>query len=70
MSVKILECSGAVQVFGGICAHYSVPFIAGRGGVSEIFLGEEKQNRKKRVLLLFEKSRQYVSKSIDSAFSC
>ena len=69
MSVKILECSGAVQVFGGICAHYSVPFIAQRGGVSEIFLGGEKEN-KKMCSLLFEKSRQYVSESIDSAFSC
>jgi len=69
MSIKILECSGAVQVFGGICAHYSVPFVAQRGGVSEIFPGGEKKN-KKMCSLLFEKSRQYVSESIDSAFSC
>lgn len=69
MSIKIFECLGAVQVFGGICAQYSVPFIAQRGGVSEIFPGGEKEN-KKMCYLLFEKSRQYVSESIDSAFSC
>jgi len=43
MSIKILECSGGVQVFGGICAHYSVPFVAKRGGVPEIFPGGEKR---------------------------
>jgi len=69
MSIKIFGCSGTVQVFGGICADYSVPFIAQRGGVSEIFPGGEKEN-KKTCSLLFEKSRQYVSESIDSAFSC
>jgi len=69
MSIKIFEYSRAVQVFGGICAHYSVPFIAQRGGVSEIFPRGGKEN-KKMCSLLFEKSRQYVSESIDSAFSC
>jgi len=69
MSIKIFECSGAVQVFGEICANYSILFIAQRGGVSEIFTGGEKEN-KKMCSPLFEKSRQYGSESIDSAFSC